>query len=265
MTPEQLRALLVGVVERAVRAGDLPEHALAGPPDGPLFRPTDLRAAGVVADWVTPVAQRWAPALGLAPLALARVLAQGLTLDRSVASVEVAPSGLLTITLEDTVRGAVIALVQARQDDYALEESSPRPDQFAETPGSRPPGDPVRVAQLAHARLCRLVRTAEAAGVERRGSARLDVLAHVTERHLLVAVADLPQRLHTHEGDPAQQLRAVTDLAVLADDWDHPVRPLAAGESVRPEHAARLALADTVRIVLRNGLARVGASAPERM
>ncbi|MER7071450.1 DALR anticodon-binding domain-containing protein [Terrabacter sp. NPDC000476] len=265
MTPEQLRALLVEVVERAVKAGDLPEDALAGPPDGPLFRPADLRAAGVVADWVTPVAQRWAPALRLAPLDLARVLAQGLTLDRSVASVEVAPSGLLAVTLEDSVRAAVIALVHDRPDDYALEESSARPEQLAEPPGSRPPGDPVRAAQLAHARLCRLVRTAEAAGVQRRGSARLEVLTHVTERHLLVAVADLPQRLHTHEGDPTQQLRAVTDLAALADDWDHPVRPLTADEPVRSEHAVRLALADTVRVVLRNGLARVGASAPERM
>jgi arginyl-tRNA synthetase len=134
-----------------------------------------------------------------------------------------------------------------------------------EPPGSRPPGDPVLGAQLAHARLCRLIRNAEAAGVERRASARVERLTHVAERHLLVALADLPQRLDTHVGDPAQQRRAVTDLADLADGWDHPLRPVVVGEPVRSVHGARLLLADAVRVVLRNGLARLGASAPERM
>jgi arginyl-tRNA synthetase len=37
------------------------------------------------------------------------------------------------------------------------------------------------------------------------------------------------------------------------------------GDPVRSVHAARLLLADATRVVLRNGLARLGASAPERM
>jgi arginyl-tRNA synthetase len=57
----------------------------------------------------------------------------------------------------------------------------------------------------------------------------------------------------------------VTDLADLADGWDHPLRPAVVGEPVRSVHAARLLLADAVRVVLRNGLARLGAAAPERM
>jgi arginyl-tRNA synthetase len=113
--------------------------------------------------------------------------------------------------------------------------------------------------------MCRVIRNAEATGVERRASARLDALTHVNERHLLVALADLPQRLQAHVGDEAQQRRAVTDLASLADAWDHPARPMVVGDRPRPIHGARLLLADAVRIVLRNGLARLGASAPERM
>ncbi|GAB3877065.1 DALR anticodon-binding domain-containing protein [Terrabacter terrigena] len=264
MTPEQLRALLEQVAAEAVRCGELPGGAASGPPDGAIFRPTDTRAAGVVADWVTPVAQRWAPRLGLGPRDLARVLAQGLTLQKPVAAVEVAPSGLIAVTLDDAARSAIVAHVLEHQDDYALGDAVTLPV-CAEAPGSRGPGDPVLGAQLAHARLCRLIRNAEAAGVERRDSARVEHLTHVVERHLLVALADLPQRLDTHTGDAAQQRRAVTDLADLADGWDHPLRPAVVDEPVRSVHAARLLLADAVRVVLRNGLARLGAPAPERM
>src|SRR6476661_1450831 len=139
MTPEQLRALLEEVAAQAARAGDLPDEAEAGPPAGPVFRPADTRAAGVVADWVTPVAQRWAPRLDLAPRDLARVLAQALTLQKPVAAVEVAPSGL------------------EEQDHYALVDGDGRRE-IVEAPGSRDPDDPVRAAQLAHARVCRIIR-----------------------------------------------------------------------------------------------------------
>ncbi|GAA2489347.1 DALR anticodon-binding domain-containing protein [Terrabacter carboxydivorans] len=263
MTPEQLRALLEEVAALAARTGELPDEAQAGPPAGSIFRPTDSRAAGVVADWVTPIAQRWAPELDLAPRELARVLARGLTLQKPVASVEVAPSGLIALTLEDAARAGIIQRVLDEQDSYAL-GGEPRRE-IAEAPGSRDPDDPVRAAQLAHARLCRTIRNAEAAGVERRPSARLGDLTHVPERHLLVALADLPQRLDRHAGDEVQQRRAVTDLAALADSWDHPVRPLTAGAHPEPVHGARLMLADATRVVLRNGLARLGAAAPERM
>ncbi|MEW1953989.1 DALR anticodon-binding domain-containing protein [Terrabacter sp. NPDC080008] len=264
MTPEQLRALLAQVVAEAVASAELPTAATQGPPEGPLFRPTDPRVAGVVADWVTPVAQRWSPGLGLEPRELARVLAQGLTLQKPVAAVEVAPSGLIALTLEDAARSDIVPLVREQQETYALAEG----EVFCpvtEVPGARAVDDPVRTAQLAHARLCRIIRNAEAVGVERRSSARLTELTHVTERQLLVALADLPQRLDKHTGDALQQQRAVTDLAALADAWDHPVRPELVGSRPEPVHAARLLLADAARIVLRNGLTRLGAAAPERM
>lgn len=264
MTPDQLRALLEEVAAQAARTGDLPDEAEAGPPVGLVFRPAETRAAGVVADWVTPVAQRWAPRLDLGPRDLARVLAQGLTLQKPVAAVEVAPSGLIALTLEDSARSEIVARVIEDQDHYALGAGAQH-DEIVEAPGSRPADDPVRGAQLAHARLCRIIRNAEAAGVDRRPSARLAELTHVGERQLLVALADLPQRLDRHAGDEVQQRRAVTDLAALADAWDHPVRPLAVGAHPAPIHGARLLLADAVRIVLRNGLTRLGAAAPERM
>jgi len=264
MTPEQLRALLDEVAAQAAGTGELPDEAQAGPPVGPLFRPADTRAAGVVADWVTPVAQRWSAQIDVAPRALARVLAQGLTAQKPVATVEVAPSGLIALTLEDWARAAIVPLVLQSQDRYALAPGESY-HELDEVPGSRSPDDPVRTVQLAHARICRLIRNAEAAGVERRSSARLAELTHVTERQLLVALADLPQRVETHVGDEIQQRRAVTELAALADAWDHPVRPMSVGSKPEAIHGARLLLADAVRVVLRNGLARLGAAAPERM
>lgn len=269
MTPEQLRAILADVAARAARLGVLPDAAEAGPPAGPLFRPVDGRPAGVVADWVTPVTQRWAPQLSLEPRALGRVLAQGLTEQPSIEAVEVAPSGLLAITLTDEARAGILEQVLAPSydaygdaDDDALDGSR---EPNLPSPTASTDAGPLRSAQLAHARLRRLARNAEAAGVEASSRTPMHELTRGSERLLLVALADLPQRLHRHEGDLAQQVRAVVDLGEVATDWTHPVRPLVEGEAVEPIHAARLVLARAAAVVLRNGLARLGATAPERM
>lgn len=265
MTPEELRRLLTKVAARAAKVGELPDEAEAGPPAGPIFRPADARGAGVVADWVTPVASRWAPQLDLEPRELATVLAEGLTQRRRVSAVEVTPSGLLAITLSDAARALIIPTVLEEADTYGL-----RPGQGLdlgpdEPAGSRPPDDPIACAQLAHARLCRLIHNAEAAGVEMRKRDRLEELTHVSERLLLVALADHPQRMARHEGDRQQLVRAVSDLATLANAWTHPIRPEGKDERPTSIHGARLALATATRIVLRNGLAHLGVPAPERM
>src|SRR6476659_2646668 len=143
MTPDQLRALLEEVAAQAARTCDLPDEAEAGPPAGLVFRPAETRAAGVVADWVTPVAQRWAPRLDLGPRDLARVLAQGLTLEKPVAAVEVAPSGLIAITLEDSARADIVPIVLEEQDHYAL-AAGERYRETTEVPGARTADDPVR-------------------------------------------------------------------------------------------------------------------------
>jgi arginyl-tRNA synthetase len=266
MTPEQLRDLLVAVAARAADVGALPEGAEAGPPAGLLFRPAEPRGAGVVADWVTPVAQRWVRLLDtdLAPRALARTLAQGLSERREVAAVEVAPSGLIAITLDDATRAGIIEVVRSAPESYAARRGG-RYRAVVERPGWRALDDPLRGVQHAHARLCRLLRNAAATGVQQRATDRLEVLTHVPERHLLVAVADLPQRLDAHAGDEHACRQALLELGHLADAWDHPTRPMLVGDSPEHVHGARMALADTVRIVLRNGLARLGAAAPERM
>lgn len=268
MTPEALRRLLEQVAATAARVGELPDEAEAGPPAGPIFRPVDQRSAGVVADWVTPVAQRWAPQLDLEPLELGRILAQRLVDHDAIGAVEVAPSGLLSITLADADRSAIIDEVLEHAATYALPFGPPALDGRrlrADLPAWLGDDPALRPTQMAHARLRRLIRNARAAGVEIRPTDRREELGHVPERLLLVAVADFPQRMDKHEGDRPQQVRALTDLAALADAWSQPTRPLSVDEHVAGIHGARLALATAVAVVLRNGLTRLGGAAPERM
>jgi arginyl-tRNA synthetase len=270
MTPEALRRLLEQVAASAARLGELPDEAEAGPPAGPIFMPVDGRSAGVVADWVTPIAQRWAPQLDLEPLELGRVLAQRLIDHDAVAAVEVAPSGLLSLTLGDADRSAIIDEVLEHEATYGLPPGQRVPlgghdGHRADLPAWLDDDPALRPAQRAHARLHRLMRNARAAGVAIRPSDRREDLGHVAERLLLVALADFPQRMDRHEGDRAQQVRAVTDLAARADAWDQPIRPMSVEERARGIHGARLALAAAAAIVLRNGLTRLGATAPERM
>ncbi len=267
MTPEELGDALAEAVAHAVREGDLPPGGRSGPPGGATFRPTDERAPGVVSDWVTPVAQRWAPMLGMEPHEVARALARGLGRHRGIESVEVAPSGLVLLTLTPQGRGAVVDAVLGEPDAWALPADRREPPSD-EAPGARPAGDPVRRAQTAHARLCRLVRNAEAVGVEVRGARGRDELLQVAERRLLVGLADLPRRLAAPSADSraaVSRLAGLSELTRLTDDWRAPVRPAVVGAPIEPVHGARLGLARAARLVLRNGLWRLGAPAPERM
>lgn len=268
MSPDELRELLERVAAAAARVGELPDEGEAGPPLDTVFQPADARSAGVVADWVTAVAQRWAPQLDLEPRELARVLAQGLVDEPTISAVEVAPSGLLLITVADDARAAIIDVVLAEEETYALPGGRatvvPRPREDG-LPAWLGEDRAVRGAQLAHARLRRLMRNAVAAGVQLRPSDRRDGLTHVAERQLLVGLADAPHRLARHEGDREQQVRALTDLGDLGDAWDQPLRPATVDEPVTGLHGARLGLATAAAVVLRNGLTRLGVSAPERM
>lgn len=265
MAPEDLRELLTDVAARAARVGELPDEAGGGPPEGALFRPLDPRDAGVIADWSSPVAVRWAPALDLEPRELADILAAGLVDDHRIAAVEVAPSGWLAITVSDAARAEVIPTILAEPDRYAVPEGTVLPKIVDERPGARAAGDPVLTVQRAHAGQCRRIRNATAAGVEMRASDRLEQLTHVSERVLLVTLADVPQRLTRQPGNRDRTLAAMLELADRAVSWVHPVRPLILGEPIEPVHGARLALATATRDVLRTGLCLLGASAPERM
>jgi len=133
--------------------------------------------------------------------------------------------------------------------------------------------NPVYKIQYAHARMCSIFRKAnlpeETVGAEERA---LGLLSHPLERDLINRLADFPDTVARAAASRAPHILCdfLEQTAGAVNSWYH------AGNPARnPELAvlvddpdlrnARLALARSVRIVLRNGLGILGVSAPMRM
>jgi arginyl-tRNA synthetase len=127
--------------------------------------------------------------------------------------------------------------------------------------------NPVFYVQYAHARTQAVARNADAAGVPR---ARFDasLLTHETESALLGVLADFPRVvLQAAEfREPHRVARYLEELAGSYHRWYDACRIIPQGdEPVEAVHETRRWLNDATGQVLRNGLALVGVSAPERM
>ena len=133
--------------------------------------------------------------------------------------------------------------------------------------------NPVYKIQYAHARMCSIFRKA---GVDLENAAvagsDLTLLVHPTELELIKRLTDLPGLI-----ERAAELRAphlvcdyLEQLAGAVNSWYHAGNPsrnpdLAVLVDSPELRRARLALTRSVQIVLANGLAVLGLSAPERM
>jgi arginyl-tRNA synthetase len=133
--------------------------------------------------------------------------------------------------------------------------------------------NPVYKVQYAHARMCSIFAKA---GLEPGSldpsSADLSVLSHELERELLKRLAELPATLERAAAQAAPHVVCdyLEQTAGAANSWYHAGNPTRNPELAvlvdDPElRAARLVLADAVRIVLRNGLTVLGIEAPRRM
>jgi arginyl-tRNA synthetase len=133
--------------------------------------------------------------------------------------------------------------------------------------------NPVFKIQYAHARMCSIFRRGEVGeGEITAEGADLEALYHPLERDLIMWLSDFPDTVH--RAAAARSPHALCDFlektAGAVNAWYHAGNP-----SRNPELAvlvedphlrnARLALARSVRIVLRNGLELLGVSAPTRM
>ncbi|HWJ24863.1 MAG TPA: arginine--tRNA ligase [Gemmatimonadaceae bacterium] len=125
--------------------------------------------------------------------------------------------------------------------------------------------NPVYYVQMAHARMCGIFRvggidrsTFSADGVD------LAVLAEPAERELTKALLDFPATVASAaEGlEPQRIATYLHDTAQLAHGWYHKHHVLGEPE---PIMRARLVLARAAQVVLANGLALLGITAPERM
>jgi arginyl-tRNA synthetase len=127
--------------------------------------------------------------------------------------------------------------------------------------------NPVFYVQYAHSRTRAVARNAEAAGITHDGFEPA-LLSHETESELLGALAEFPRiALQAVElREPHRVARYLEDLAGSYHRWYGACRVIPLGdEPALGVHRARLTLNDATGQVLRNGLALLGVSAPERM
>ncbi|HET9440803.1 MAG TPA: arginine--tRNA ligase [Longimicrobiales bacterium] len=133
--------------------------------------------------------------------------------------------------------------------------------------------NPVYKVQYAHARMHSIFRKAgREPGVQAPTAGQLSALEHESELELIKQLAIFPDVVARAADARAPHIvcEYLETTAGMVNSWYHAGNPsrnpqlavLVADETLR---AARLALANTVRIVLRNGLTLLGLGAPERM
>lgn len=125
--------------------------------------------------------------------------------------------------------------------------------------------NPVYYIQMAHARVCGIFRVGELNPSAITGDGvEWSALAADDERELVKALLGFPALVTAAARTLAPQLVAtyLLDTARLVHTWYHKHHVLGEAEPVR---SARLALARAAQVVLANGLAILGISAPERM
>ncbi len=126
--------------------------------------------------------------------------------------------------------------------------------------------NPVYYVQYAHARICSLLANLAQDGDRVPTAAQVDaaLLATGEERELIKNLAQYPQelKLAARDYDPSRINRYLTGLAGDFHRFYNACRIRGEEQGMR---FARLKLADTVRLVLANGLALLGVSAPEKM
>jgi arginyl-tRNA synthetase len=124
--------------------------------------------------------------------------------------------------------------------------------------------NPIFYVQMAHARMSGIFRVANRAPESATGDVSLEALVAPEDLELLKKLAVFPEAIlrAARSREPHRLTDYLEDLARLAHGWYHKCRVL--GEPPATE-TARLALARATRIVIANGLALLGLSAPDRM
>ncbi|MCA0178162.1 MAG: arginine--tRNA ligase [Actinobacteria bacterium] len=129
--------------------------------------------------------------------------------------------------------------------------------------------NPVFYVQYAHARTSNVARLAAEDGVRTEDGFDPSLLSDPTEAALLAILGDYPRVVAQAASllEPHRVARYLENLAAHFHKWYDTcrVRPMNADEPVTDLHRTRLWLNDATRVVLANGLALLGVSAPERM
>lgn len=129
--------------------------------------------------------------------------------------------------------------------------------------------NPVFYVQYAHARISAVLRNADELGVQYGiDSYKPELLTHDRERELLGGLAEFPRIIASAAElrQPHRVARYIEELATLYHGFYNDCRVLPMGEEKISEiHLSRATLCAATRQVIKNGLALLGVSAPERM
>src|SRR5690606_11319672 len=125
--------------------------------------------------------------------------------------------------------------------------------------------NPVYYAQYAHARIWSILRSAEEKGFTVDGEADLSVLTSEKSVDLLKKIGEFPQIVAdaAEKRIPHRITHYIFELASFFHSYYNAEKVL--NEENPEETKARLALIKSVQITLKNALALVGVSAPEKM
>ena len=130
--------------------------------------------------------------------------------------------------------------------------------------------NPVYYVQYAHARVASILRNAADLDLAPATGEDFDpgLLSHEKEGDLLRALAELPRVVASAAQlrEPHRVARYLEDTAATYHRFYDACRVLPMGDEEPTDlHRARLTLVAATRVVLANGLALLGVSAPERM
>ena len=202
------------------------------------------------------------PALGIDPGRLQFVIMQMVRLVRDGETVKVSKRTGKALTLND--------LLDEISVDACRFAFSAKPDTHLEfdlgLAVRQDSENPVYYVQYAHARICSLISALEAEGHSVSAVKNIDVsvLTHDTERELIKQLSLLPEEitLAARDYDPSRVNRYIVELAARFHRFYNACRIKGEEDNLL---AARLKLADTVRVVIRNCLEILGVTAPDKM
>lgn len=199
-------------------------------------------------------------ALGLDPQRLTIALVQFAVLYRGGERVSMSTRAGEFVTLRELRREVGN---DAARFFYVLRKSDQHLDFDLDLAKSQSTDNPVYYVQYAHARVCSVL---EQWGGDASALARAEVSDLVSEHEaaLLARLLEYPDAVENAARDFAPHLVAfyLRELAAEFHSYYNATRLLVEEERIK---LARLALATAVRQVLRNGLALLGVSAPDRM
>jgi arginyl-tRNA synthetase len=189
------------------------------------------------------------------------VLHQMVTVMRGGEEVKISKRAGSYVTVRDLVdwvgRDAVRYFFLMRRGDSQLVFDV----DLARTPSEE---NPVYYIQMAHARLCGIFRVGGVDPASIDPMTALDALVAGEEQELIKRLLDFPTLLSGAAAalEPQRIASYLHDTAAVTHLWYHKHHVL---NEPAPIMSARLVLARAAQIVLRNGLAILGITAPERM